>query len=557
MSPPQCVSFSTYPTSCEWQRYCPHVLGSRSPDSHWLRVASTYWTMTTRTCSLQLSLPLEIASLNKVRDGTETSFRAGAQVIGDYHLHFKGTERSSPAYRAKLDRLNQRIAQRLFHLCYQNGGIYTKLGQQLATFNHGLPKAYTTTLARLQDQAKPVSFDLVKQTIKAEMGQPWQHYFQTIDSIPIASASLAQVHRAVDYHGRELAVKVQYPHLETQMKADLRVIQWAFQLTEYFFPEIEIQWFLPEFQRALLSELNFENEKDNSRRLAACFTNNDSVYVPIVYDDLSTKRVLSMEFIRAPKISELHAIKTMGLDPRKVARSLCAVFSEMIFCHGFVHCDPHPGNIFVRQNPDPRVKRKEQIVLLDHGLYRELDCEFRKTYCDLWRAMLLRDRTLLDDCCKKLNVGNFARYMPLLFTYRSINHKGSLDAAMTDSERKKLNEDLRRLRFSNLTDFLEQLPPDMLFVFRTNNMIRALNKDLGGTTRERFSIMGNYAVSGHSAFYSVSTETGYGKMWALMCFWWEHLQLTLRFRVVDYFMTCSQYRGGKTASTVTKRKQVD
>ncbi|KAG7391065.1 hypothetical protein PHYPSEUDO_005832 [Phytophthora pseudosyringae] len=479
-------------------------------------------------------------------------FATGGQVVWDYRLHFKGTERDDPDYRHKLQSLNQRIAQRLLHLCFQNGGIYTKLGQQLATFNHGLPKEYTETLAQLQDQAKPVSFDKVKQTLEAEMGRPWHEIFNEFDQTPIAAASLAQVHHAVDHEGRELAVKVQYPHLEKQMKADIRVIRWAFQLTEYYFPTVQIQWMFPEFQRALLSELDFENEKNNSRRIAVCLKHNSDVYVPIVYDDLSTKRMMSMEFIDAPKISQIDAIRELGLDPPKVARVLCEVFSEMVFSHGFIHCDPHAGNIFLRRNPDPQAKRKEQLVLLDHGLYRELDGEFRKTYCDLWRAMLMRDSALLEDCGRRLNVGELAKYLPLLFTYRTINHKGRLDASMCESERQKLSEDLSNMRFSNVTDFLEQLPRDMLFVFRTNNMIRALNKDLGGTTRERFSIMGNYAVAGHSAFYSAAAEAGHTGMVASLGYWWEHINLVFRLRVVDYLMTAIQYAKGEPPAKIKR-----
>lgn len=468
-------------------------------------------------------------------------FSTGAQVVWDYRIHFKGTEREDPDYRPKLQDLNQRIAQRLLHLCFQNGGIYTKFGQQLATFNHGLPKEYTETLAQLQDQAKPVSFDKIKQTLEAEMGRPWDDIFLEFDQTPIASASLAQVHHAVDRQGRELAVKVQYPHLESQMKADIQVIKWAFQLTEYYFPDVQIQWLFPEFQQALLSELDFENEKNNSRRIASYLKHNTNVHVPVVYDDLSTKRMMSMEFITAPKISQVEAIADLVLDPPQVARVLCEVFSEMVFDHGFVHCDPHAGNIFVRRNPDPHAKHKEQLVLLDHGLYRELDEEFRKTYCDLWRAMLMRDSTLLEDCGRRLNVGELANYLPLLFTYRTMDHKGPLDASMSQSEREKLSETLKSLRFSNVTDFLEQLPRDMLFVFRTNNMIRALNKDLGGTTRERFSIMGNYAVGAHAAFYSNPAKEENTGAFVSLRYWWEHLNLAFRLRVVDYLMAAIQY----------------
>jgi aarF domain-containing kinase len=193
-------------------------------------------------------------------------------------------------------------------------------------------------------------------------------------------------------------------------------------------------------------QLNFNNEKQNSRRIAECLKHNPAVHVPVVYDELSSRRMLTMEFIHAPKISQVSAISELGLEPSKVAHVLCEVFSEMIFCHGFVHCDPHAGNIFVRANPDPSVLAKEQLVLLDHGLYRELDEDFRKTYCDLWRAMLLRDSKLLQECGDKLKVGELVQFLPLMFTYRPISHKGRLDESLTQEEREKLTKKLKGLR---------------------------------------------------------------------------------------------------------------
>lgn len=197
-------------------------------------------------------------------------------------------------------------------------------------------------------------------------------------------------------------------------------------------------------------QLNFDNEKQNSRRIAACLEHNPAVHVPVVYDELSSRRMLTMEFIHAPKISQIGAIEDLGLEPSKVAHVLCEVFSEMIFCHGFVHCDPHAGNIFVRANPDPSAPDKEQLVLLDHGLYRELDEDFRKTYCDLWRAMLLRDTKLLQECGDRLKVGELVQFLPLMFTYRPISHKGRLDESMTEEERKKLGEKLKSLRVADV-----------------------------------------------------------------------------------------------------------
>ena len=202
----------------------------------------------------------------------------------------------------------------------------------------------------------------------------------------------------------------------------------------------------------LNGQLDFENEKRNSRRIAALMADNPRVYVPKVYDELSSKRLLTMEFIDAPKISQVDAIRALGLAPSRVARTLCDVFGEMVCCHGFVHCDPHPGNIFVRRHPTKN--GHEQLVLLDHGLYRELDEDFRRTYCKLWRAMLLRDQALLQECGDKLNVGVFARFLPLLFTYRTIDSQARLARSLSDQEREKIKEQVLKLRAGNVSHLI-------------------------------------------------------------------------------------------------------
>ncbi|GLE09908.1 hypothetical protein PINS_up021847 [Pythium insidiosum] len=401
-------------------------------------------------------------------------------------------------------------------------------------------------MAGLQDRAKPVSFEAAMTTVESELQRPWQEVFPTIDRTPLAAASLAQVHEAVDCYGRRVAVKVQYPHLQAQMKTDLAVIRLAFRAIEYFFPNVQIEWIYPEFESALRSELSFEHEKHNNRRIAALLRHNESVHVPEVYDELSSEKLLTMEFIDAPKISDVAAIEAQGLDPREVARVLCEAFGEMVFCHGFVHCDPHPGNIFVRRHPDPQATRKTQLVLLDHGLYRELDDGFRRTYCDLWRAMLVRDYALIEDCGRRLNAGEFAAFLPLLFTYRPMRSHSPLAKSLNEDERQALIQDLKRLQFSDVTDFLQQLPRDMLFVFRTNNMIRSLNKDLGGSTRDRFATMGKYAVAGHALDHSSAASVS---LRSRVRYWWEHLSLVFHLHVVDWALGAMQLARGETVKT--------
>ncbi|KAF1791238.1 hypothetical protein GQ600_23194 [Phytophthora cactorum] len=487
--------------------------------------------------------PLILLSFNQQNLVTIAArVRHRGQVVWDYRLHFKGTERDDPDYRSKLQNLNQRIAQRLLHLCFQNGGIYTKFGQQVATFNHGLPKEYTETLAQLQDQAMPVSFDKVKRTLEAEMGDPGTRF----------SKSLTR---------RQL-------HLRRWLKC---ITLWITKGENWLSKS--------KFKRALLSEvhyyplklkysnggvvskllrvfvkLDFENEKNNSRRVAACFKNNSNVHVPVVYDDLSTKRMMSMEFITAPKISQIEAIRELGLDRRR-SREFCVkcLAKWCFFADSFIaiHTLVTSSCAGIR----PQAKRKEQIVLLDHGLYRELDGEFRKTYCDLWRAMLMRDSALLDDCGRRLNVGELAKYLPVLFTYRTINHKGRLDASMSESERQKLSEELKNMRFSNVRNYCREDTESLSLVrIFPGNLPKLLstNSIVCRQYRERFTIMGDFAVSGHSAFYSASAQGTHAGILASLGYWWEHFNLVFRLRVVDYVMAAIQYTRGEPPAKIKR-----
>ncbi|TMW59501.1 hypothetical protein Poli38472_004570 [Pythium oligandrum] len=469
-------------------------------------------------------------------------FSTGIQVAVDFRQNLKPIERDAPEYKSALQAFNLRTASRLLDVCFQNGGIYTKFGQQLSTFNHALPREFTDTMAKLQDQAKSVSFEEAMATVEQELQRPWREVFPEINETPLAAASLAQVHEATDYKGRRVAVKVQYPHLARQMTADLVVMRWAFELTEWFFPNVQITWMFPEFQAALESELNFVNEKQNSRRIAELMRHNPNVHVPIVYDDISSKRLLVMEFIDAPKISNVEKLKEESIDPSEVARVLCEVFGEMVFCHGFVHCDPHPGNIFVRKNPNANATSKSQLVLLDHGLYRHLDEDFRKTYCDLWRAMILRDSDLLQDCGRRLNAGPFTTYLPLLFTYRPLGSNTPLASKMSLDEREKLTEELRKLQVTDVNGFIQHLPRDMLFVFRTNNMIRALNKDLGGSTRDRFASMAHFAVEGHALYHGATAQQ---HMSSWLVYYWDRVNMILHLRVFDWALRAIQLVRGE------------
>ncbi|CAJ0917895.1 15156_t:CDS:2 [Entrophospora sp. SA101] len=215
--------------------------------------------------------------------------------------------------------------------------------------------------------------------------------------------------------------------------------------------------------------------------------------IPKIYWDLTTKRILTMEFIHGVKINDIDGLKKIGADPNWVRNILLEIFAEMIFCHGVIHCDPHPGNALVTISPKTK---KPQIVLLDHGLYRELSDDFRKTYCDLWKALVLNDSNALKVVSESLGVPQYIQFLPLIFAQRISDSSTPLGEDMSLEEKNIVRDQLHNITLSDFFDFLEALPRDMLLVFRTINLVRGIHRQLGGSSIESFKMNAYYAIRG-------------------------------------------------------------
>lgn len=289
-------------------------------------------------------------------------------------------------------------------------------------------------------------------------------------------------------------VKVQYPDVSRLFHVDVWTMQSMSNLISYFFPEFEFTWIITEFKQNLIAEFNFLHEAKNGELTKQRFKHlGDELTVPNIVWDLTTKRVLTMEYIKGVKINDLVGLKSLGANPKWVRNLLLQVFAEMIFCHGIVHCDPHPGNALVTISPETK---KPQLVLLDHGLYRELSEEFRKTYCDLWKALILNDTKLLGETVDKLGVPQYVQFLTLIFTHRIPDSVTPLGEDMSIEEKEIVHDQLKNIKLNDFFDFLELLPRDMLLVFRTINLVRGIHKELGGNSMESFKMNARYAVRG-------------------------------------------------------------
>ncbi len=276
------------------------------------------------------------------------------------------------------------VARRL-RLAFEDlGPTFIKFGQILSTRPDLIPMEVARELQGLQDDVEPMSSEEFREVFAEELGQDPESLFARFIEEPIAAASVAQVHKAFLKNGEEVAVKVQRPSIDKIIDADLDILYFlARQLIEVV-PEARL--FDPvgvvgEFERAIRKELDFEQEALNIERFTRNFESVDYVHVPKVYKELSTSRVLTMEFIHGTKIIE--AVEQKKADGEVLARRSLALLFKQFFQDGFFHGDLHPGNILILPG--------NRICYLDFGLVGRLTPEMRDRIVDMLFAVGRRD----------------------------------------------------------------------------------------------------------------------------------------------------------------------
>lgn len=382
-----------------------------------------------------------------------------------------------------IKEVHQRSADRMLRVFRENRGIYIKAGQHLNSLDYVLPPEYTTTMAPLCDQAPYCPYEDVCTVFQEEFGASPDEMYASFEQLPIAAASLAQVHKATRHDGEEVAVKVQFPGLKQRCDNDVKTIEVLVNFVQWLFPEFEFKWLVDEFNLNLPNELDFIHEARNSERCGRNFANNASVSVPRIFWDQTTRRVLTMEFINGTKLDDIDALKDKGFSVSQVATLLSKTFNEQIFIHGFVHCDPHPGNLLVRPK---RGAKKDwwgvvpaELVLLDHGLYRELKPNFKLDYARLWKAVIEGDEEAIKEMTAPLGVSiEDFQMLTAMLTARSFTSLHRLDSEMTEAEKKILQQNAQD-RIVEISHILANVPSDLLLMFKTNDLLRSLNHSLG------------------------------------------------------------------------------
>ncbi|KAI4568479.1 hypothetical protein MJT46_008277 [Ovis ammon polii x Ovis aries] len=370
-----------------------------------------------------------------------------------------------------------RSARRLCELCCANRGTFIKVGQHLGALDYLLPEEYTSTLKVLHSQAPQSSMKEVRQVIREDLGKEIHDLFLSFDDTPLGAASLAQVHKAVLRDGRTVAVKVQHPKVQAQSSKDILLMEVLVLAVKQLFPEFEFMWLVDEAKKNLPLELDFLNEGRNAEKVAQMLKHFDFLKVPRIYWELSTKRVLLMEFVDGGQVNDRHYMERNKIDVNEISRHLGRMYSEMIFVNGFVHCDPHPGNVLVRKQPDTG---KVEIVLLDHGLYQALTEEFRLDYCRLWQSLIWTDMQGVRKYGQRLGAGDLYPLFACMLTARSWDavNRGIGQTPVTTTEDSEIRNHAANY-LPQISQLLNRVPRQMLLIFKTNDLLRGIEAALG------------------------------------------------------------------------------
>ena len=228
------------------------------------------------------------------------------------------------------------------------GPMFIKLGQLLSTRTDIFDYEVSKELNKLTDNCAPVDFSYISDLIKKELGVKSESILKNIEVTPLASASLAQVHR-LKVNEEEMVIKVQRPYLFQQIKGDLAAIKDGVKMLRFFYkgyPRVNLMDLASDYENVLLNELDFRIEAANAKKTFENFKNSHLLYVPKIFDEYTTKKILVMEYVDGIPVTDVNQMKEKGLDLKKLSENGVQIFLKQVFDDNFFHADMHPGNIF-------------------------------------------------------------------------------------------------------------------------------------------------------------------------------------------------------------------
>jgi len=374
-----------------------------------------------------------------------------------------GMQMVSRKRRERVEKLTK--SERVRMALEELGPTFVKMGQILSTRPDLIPVEFIRELSKLQDRVPPFPFSQVEEIIETEIKSPIEKIFEKFDEVPLAAASIGQVHWARLKSGEDVIVKVQRPGVQMTIEVDLEILLHLATLMERHVEDLEIHRptkIVEEFSRTLEKEIDYTIEASNAERFARQFVGNSSVYVPRILREVSTKRVLTMEYIDGIKASEINKLDEKGFDRKIIASRGADLILEQIFKSGFFHADPHPGNISIL--PD------NVVCYLDFGMMGRVDRYARRNFADIVSAYVGRDESKMADVLMRI------------VEWDEEPDRRVLERDIADFVELYLYKPLKELRIEDLfhqlleliTRHQLQLPPDMFLMVKALAQVEGL-----------------------------------------------------------------------------------
>ena len=396
--------------------------------------------------------------LARTRHIVRVLFRYGLDSFADH----TGLRRFAPRFKTPPANGTRRTeAERIRLALGEMGATFIKLGQMLSTRADLLPPEYIAELSKLQDSAPAVPFEEIERIVSEDLAGSSSRVFTSFSAMPIASASIGQVHAAVLADGTPVVVKVRRPAVEVEVELDLAILRDIVDWVQAHTPigrSYDLRPLVDEFAYTLRDELNYVREAQNAIRLRKAFQDDRGIWIPRIYEEFSTERVLTMERVKGVKISDVAGLRGIGVPGRAVAENALRLFLRQVLEFGFFHADPHPGNYFVQ--PDA------SLAMVDFGMVARLS---ESTQKHLLRAMVAasrQDAELLSDELYALGVAGRRANRPMFERDLAhlVQHHGG--ASIRDLSASAVADELFQIAFRHKL----QLPTELALLLRVVNM---------------------------------------------------------------------------------------
>ena len=362
--------------------------------------------------------------------------------------------------RQLLAQTHYKGAVKLAKLFHDNGAIWVKFGQFLSSRTDILPLQYISELEKLQDDAKPATFPSIDIVLSEEWGRDWRRRFARFDEVPVAAASVAQVHRAVLHSGESVAVKVQLPHARRLFKQDSTVFKALATVGAPMITHFDLKQVIDQIVEMTLRELDFMQEEANLKKFESQ-PHSPLIHVPHLYQDMSSDRVLVTEWIDGIKLTEY-----LNRNPAKaelLLRELLSSYVQQITAFGVYHADPHPGNFLVMADG--------RVAVLDYGAIGELTPEETRNY-----ALLLQ--VLFGKIQSDIPLGELFRKAGFIARDQQVFEEVA-ELILKEALRKAGSTDILGLALNRMRDLKVQIPDSFVSVARVVLTFGGLLKTYG------------------------------------------------------------------------------